>query len=231
MKTQQLFLCILTIIVVSCSTSTNNEAFIKKTTGRYLFNSDEVIEVYFDNQTLFLKWRGASTIEPLSIGEEAFFVKEMNEKIQFLTNPENQITYMVLVPKTENDTLQYNFRKLKQNEKIPSEYLKDNNFEKALAGYLKIKKIDSLDASLNEDNFNSLGYKELGDKNYEQALNIFKINMELYPTSSNVYDSYADALKVSGDTLEAINYYKKSLAIDSGNRNAKRFVEKYDKKE
>ena len=55
--------------------------------------------------------------------------------------------------------------------------------------------------------------------------------MELYPASSNVYDSYADALKVSGDTLEAIKYYKKSLAIDSGNRNAKRFVEKYDKKE
>jgi tetratricopeptide (TPR) repeat protein len=231
MKIQQFFLCTLTIIVVSCSTSTNNEAFIKKTTGRYLFNSDEILEVYFDNQKLFLKWRGASSIEPLSVGEKTFFVKEMNEKIQFLTNPENQLTYMVLVPKTESDTLQYNFRKLKQNEKIPSEYLKNNNFEKAMEGYLKIKKIDSLDSSLNENNFNDLGYKELRDKNYKQALNIFKINMELYPASSNVYDSYADALKVSGDTLEAIKYYKKSLAIDSGNRNAKRFVEKYDKKE
>ena len=231
MKIQQLFLYILTIIVVSCSTPANNEAFIKKTTGRSLFNSDEIIEVYFDNQKLFLKWRGASSIEPLSVGEETFFVKEMNEKIQFLTNPENQLTYMVLVPKTESDTLQYNFRKLTQNEKIPSEYLKNNNFDKAMEGYLKIKKIDSLDSSLNENNFNSLGYKELRDKNYKQALNIFKINMELYPASSNVYDSYADALKVSGDTLEAIKYYKKSLAIDSGNRNAKRFVEKYDKKE
>ncbi|MEX1383475.1 tetratricopeptide repeat protein, partial [Lutibacter sp.] len=155
MKIQQLFLCILSIIVVSCTTSTNNEAFIKKTTGRYLYNSDEIIEVYFDNQKLFLKWRGATSLEPLSVGEETFFVKEMNEKIQFLTNPENQLTYMVLVPKTVNDTLQYNFRKLTQNEKIPSEYLKDNNFEKALEGYLKIKKIDSLDASLNENNFNS----------------------------------------------------------------------------
>lgn len=231
MKIHPLFIYILTIIAVSCSTSTNNEAFIKQTTGRYLFNSDEIIEVYFDNQKMFLKWRGASSIEPLSVGEETFFVKEMNEKIQFLTNPENQLTYMVLVPKTENDTLQYNYRKLTQNEKIPSEYLKDNHFEKALKGYLKIKKIDSLDPSLNEKNFNSLGYKELRDKNYKQALNIFKINMELYPNSSNVYDSYADALKVSGDTLEAIKYYKKSLAIDSGNRSAKRFVEKYDNKE
>ncbi len=231
MKIQYFFLFTLTIITASCSTTTNNEAFIKKTTGRYLFNSDEIIEVYFDNQKLFLKWRGASAIEPLPVAEETFFVKEMNEKIQFLTNPENQLTYMVLVPKTENDTLQYNFRKLTQNEKTPSEYLKDNDFEKALEGYLKIKKIDSLDASLNENKFNSLGYKELRDKNYKQALHIFKINMELYPNSSNVYDSYADALKVSGDTLQAISYYKKSLAIDSGNRNAKRFVEKYDKKE
>jgi len=228
MKIQQLFWCILAIIIVGCTTSTNDPAFIKKTTGRYLFNSDELIEVYFENQKLFLKWRGASSIEPLRVGEKTFFVKEMNEKIQFLTNPKDQITYISLVPKTKNDTLQYNYRKLAQDEKIPSEHLKENNFEKALEGYLKIKKIDSLDASIKENNFNRLGYQKLRNKDYTKALAIFKINMELYPTSSNVYDSYADALKVSGDTLEAIKYYKKSLTLDSGNKGAKNFIKKYD---
>ncbi len=138
---------------------------------------------------------------------------------------------MVLVPKNTNDTLKYNFRKLATNEKIPSEYLKENNFEKALEGYLNIKKVDSLDANLNEGNFNKLGYKALREKNHVMALQIFKINMELYPYSSNVYDSYADALKTNGDTIEAIKYYKKSLTLDSGNKSAKRFVEKYDIKE
>ncbi len=87
MKIRNLIIGILTIIVVSCTPSTNSAAFIEKTTGRYLYNSDEIIEVYFENQKLHLKWRGANSIEPLQVDENQFFVKEMNEKIQFLTNP------------------------------------------------------------------------------------------------------------------------------------------------
>ena len=50
--------------------------------------------------------------------------------------------------------------------------------------------------------------------------------MQLYPYSSNVYDSYADALRQNGDTLQAIEFYKKSFVIDSGNKRAKNFIEK-----
>ncbi|SNR31991.1 hypothetical protein SAMN04488111_0271 [Lutibacter flavus] len=224
------FLSILTLFI-SCSSPANSPEFIKKTTGRYLYNSDEVIEVYFENEELFLKWRGANSIKPMNVGNQQFFVKEMNEKIEFSTDSSSKNQFLTLVPKDDNDTIINNFRKLAVNEKIPSEYLKDNEFDKALEGYLNIKKNDSLDNSLNENNFNSLGYKELRKNNFENALNIFKINMMLYPNSSNVYDSYADALKVKGDTLQAIIYYKKSLKLDSGNRRAKSFVEKYDKKE
>ena len=122
------------------------------------------------------------------------------------------------------------FKKLDLNEKIPSEYIDSNQFEKALEAYLIIQKNDSLDSAIDENNFNKLGYTELGDKNYEKALLVFKINVALYPNSANVYDSYADALKQSGDTLQAIEFYKKSLEIDSGNQRAKRFIEKHEKK-
>lgn len=224
------FLTIVTLFI-SCSPPANSPEFIKNTTGRYLYNSDEVIEVYFENEELFLKWRGANNIKPMNVGNQQFFVKEMNEKIAFLTDSSNTYQFLTLVPKDNNDTIINNFRKLSVNEKIPSEYLRNNEFDKALEGYLNIKKNDSLDDSLNENNFNSLGYKALREKNFDNALNIFKINISLYPNSSNVYDSYADALKVKGDTLQAIIYYKKSLKLDSGNRRAKNFVEKYDKKE
>lgn len=49
-----------------------------------------------------MEWRGAKKIKPLKVDDTTFFVKEMNEKIQFLVNPENQTTYIVLVPKEEN---------------------------------------------------------------------------------------------------------------------------------
>jgi len=90
---------------------------------------------------------------------------------------------------------------------------------------------DSLDGALNENEFNKLGYFYMNDKKYDKAKGVFKINIALHPQSSNVYDSYADVMKQSGDTVQAIEYYKKSLEIDSGNRRAKQFVKKHDKKE
>lgn len=220
---------LLLLFLTSCGNNLNSTDFIQKVTGRYLYNSDEIVEVYFLDSKLYLKWRGASNIEPLKIGDSTFFVKEMNEKISFIMNDENAKTYMIFVPKNEKDTVEFKFRKLELNEKIASEYLENKQYEKALEAYLSIQKTDSLDSAINENNFNKAGYLELRGENYEKALQIFKINMVLYPNSANVYDSYADALKQKGDTLQALEYYKKSLTIDSGNQRAKRFIEKYDK--
>lgn len=220
---------LLLLFLTSCGNNLNSDDFIQKVSGRYLYNSDEVVEVTFKDSKLYLKWRGASNIEPLKIDDTTFFVKEMNEKISFIINDANAKTYMIFVPKNEKDTIEFKFRKLELNEKIPNEYLENKQYEKALEAYLNIQKTDSLDSAINENNFNKAGYLELRGKNYEKALQIFKINMALYPKSANVYDSYADALKQQGDTLQAITYYKKSLAIDSGNQRAKRFIEKYDK--
>jgi predicted Zn-dependent protease len=55
--------------------------------------------------------------------------------------------------------------------------------------------------------------------------------MALYPNSSNVYDSLAEAYMKSGDTVQSIENYKKSLTLDSGNERAKRQLKKLEKKE
>ena len=229
MKLKTILILAFSMLILSCGNNSNSEALIEKATGRYLYNSDEVVEVYFEKNELTLKWRGATSIKPLKVGENTFYVKEMNEKIQFITNPATQKDYIALVPKEKDKQLEYNYRKLEATEETPSEYFKNNEFDKALEGYLTIQKNDSLDSAINEGDLNSLGYKELRDKNYIKAMNIFKINMALYPSSPNVYDSYADGLKQSGDTIQAIAYYKKSLAIDSGNSRAKKFIKKYEK--
>jgi tetratricopeptide (TPR) repeat protein len=213
-----------------CTNNSNNPEFIKNATGRYLYNSDEVIRVYFEENEMFLAWRGANKIKPLKVDDATFFVKEMNEKIQFLTNPENQTAYMVLMPKEENKPIVYNFRKLKDGEMVPSEYLENKEFDKALEGYLAIKKKDSSDSAIDEKYLNSLGYETLREKNFEEAKAIFKINAALYPNSSNVYDSLGEAYMKSGDTLMAIENYQISLTLDSGNFRAKQQLKKLKKK-
>lgn len=230
MKPKFLYLVFI-IFAVSCSKSINSDKFIKDVSGRYLYTSDQVIEVYFKDKVLLMNWKGIKDIEPMKFKDDVFFVKEMNEKITFKTNPKNQKKYLVLVPKKEGTEIIYNFKKLEKNELTPHEYLTNNEYEKALEAYLTIKENDSLDISINEREMNSLGYYHLGNNNYQQAINILKINAELHPYSDNVYDSLGEAYFKSGDTLKAIVNYKKSLAIDSGNRRAKNIVERFDKKE
>lgn len=230
MKFSYFLLFLVFSFLFGCSNNSNNPEFIEKASGRYLYNSDEVIQVYFEENEMYIAWRGAQKIKPLKVDDSTFFVKEMNEKIQFLTNPANQKDYMVLVPKEENTPIVYNFMKLKEAEKVPSEYLAKKEFDKALKGYLAIKVKDSLDSSVDEKYLNTLGYKALREKNFEEAKAIFKINTALYPNSSNVYDSLAEAYMKSGDTLKAIENYKKSLTLDSGNSRAKRNIKSLEKK-
>jgi len=221
MKFQFIILFMFSFLLLNCSKIKNDSEFIEKATGRYMFNSDEVIEVFFEENELYINWRSAS-IHPLRLNDTTFFVKEMNEKIQFLMNPEDQNMYMVLLPKNKSESLEYRVKKMINGEIIPSEYLKRNEFDNALSAFLLLKKTDSLDPVINEEYLNKIGYQELGEKNYKYAIDIFKINVALYPNSGNVYDSLGDAFRKRGDTTQAIINYKKSLELDSSNLRIKR---------
>ena len=64
-----------------------------------------------------------------------------------------------------------------------------------------------------ELNVNGLGYFAMNNKHYTTATALFKMNIDNYPKSSNVYDSYADLLVEEKDTVNAIVNYKKALAL------------------
>ena len=60
---------------------------------------------------------------------------------------------------------------------------------------------------------NYLSYDALSKKQYNRAEALLKLNIENYPNSNNVYDSYADYLVAKQDSIDAVTYYKKALAI------------------
>lgn len=64
-----------------------------------------------------------------------------------------------------------------------------------------------------EMQINGLGYNALNLKHYEKAAALFKLNVDNYPESGNVYDSYADALMAKKDSVNALANYKKAYAI------------------
>lgn len=60
---------------------------------------------------------------------------------------------------------------------------------------------------------NYLAYDALGKKHYTKSKELFELNIEWYPESSNGYDSYADYYLAQNDTMNAIANYKKALLI------------------
>lgn len=60
--------------------------------------------------------------------------------------------------------------------------------------------------------------------NNHAALKIFKLNTALYPSAYNTYDSYGECLLKLGKKEEAIKAYKKSLALNPNNDNAKKIL-------
>ena len=60
---------------------------------------------------------------------------------------------------------------------------------------------------------NYLGYDALNKRKYNKAEALLKLNLESYPHSNNVYDSYADFLISKDDTNNAIIHYKKAIEI------------------
>jgi tetratricopeptide (TPR) repeat protein len=71
--------------------------------------------------------------------------------------------------------------------------------------------------NVNESLLNGLGYVFLGNKLYEGAVQIMKLNVEVYPNSANAYDSLGEAYMNSGDKKRAIENYEKSLKLNPEN--------------
>ena len=202
----------LLILLFSCNKRVDySEEFISQTSGRYLYNQEEIIEIFYDDNELFLKWKGAERIKPVILDEETFFIPDMYNKLHFVQHPETKKRYLSIVNKDDESKVTYDYLKVDAGYKTPRMFLKDNEFDKALEGYLAIQEQDSTSVLIDESDFNSLGYEYLRKKNYEKAINVLKINVALYPKSENVYDSLADAYLFSGDSLNALNCYKKSF--------------------
>ena len=69
---------------------------------------------------------------------------------------------------------------------------------------------------------NSLGYELLRDGRIDDARVAFELNTEVYPDSSNTWDSLGESFVVAGHPKRAAEAYRRAVEIDPGNENAAR---------
>ncbi|WP_230687619.1 serine hydrolase domain-containing protein [Hymenobacter ruricola] len=79
---------------------------------------------------------------------------------------------------------------------------------------------------LDEEFVNEWGYGLAGSGKLADALEVFKLNVALYPGSWNTYDSLAETYERLGNRPLAIENYQRSLALNAGNSNAADFLKK-----
>lgn len=72
---------------------------------------------------------------------------------------------------------------------------------------------------------NNIGYQFLQNKMPDAAIEIFKLNVQMFPDVANCYDSLGEAYMMSGNKELAKENYSKVLMIDPGNENAKKMLE------
>jgi len=88
----------------------------------------------------------------------------------------------------------------------------NNQSEKAFTAFRKARDRNRADSSFNgffnavirEDVLNANAYWLMQHNHLREALEAFKLNVETYPESANVYDGLADAFEAAGDKTEAI---------------------------
>jgi CubicO group peptidase (beta-lactamase class C family) len=90
----------------------------------------------------------------------------------------------------------------------------------ALEQYRDLKRTQPENYDFSERLLDRFGYDLLESKKVNEAIEILKLNAEMFPQSSNVYDSLGESYMVNGDKDLAIKNYEKSLELDPKNTNA-----------
>ncbi|KQM22673.1 serine hydrolase [Chryseobacterium sp. Leaf201] len=101
--------------------------------------------------------------------------------------------------------------------------LQETGFDKAIEFVKKEQKANP-EFDPKEDELNNWGYRMMANGHQKEALEIFRLNVHLFPESWNAYDSYGEILLKMGDKIKAVEMYRRSIALNPDNENGKKVL-------
>lgn len=197
-------------------------AAMQALTGRYKGGSDNLVSVVVRDGKLFREPPREPGTELVHIGE-GVFVSRMDERRRRFV-PDSTGSMTLRVSDGDVDDVIAVLPRMQDDELIPFELVQRGDRDAALKAYTVLLAGDPNDEAVNEQRLNVFGYELMNTGKAQQARDLFYINMYLYPKSSNVYDSYAEACLKLGDKREALSNYRRAAAMDPNNSNASRIV-------
>lgn len=190
--------------------------------GRFLVNPDRVLAIVKEEGKLYAQPTQSPKLDLFAISETEFLRTDANVRYTFVRSGDGRVDLI----RIRFDGGAAEAPRLAKDVVIPYELLMAGKVAEAVEAYRKIKQEKPGNVAIAEARINDLGYSLLREKKLAGALAVLKLNVELYPQSSNVYDSLGEAYMESGDKELARVNYKKSLELDPGNKNAASMLEK-----
>lgn len=93
------------------------------------------------------------------------------------------------------------------------EIIRTHGAQQAVEIYNQFRQTDSGAITFPEATMNALGYRAMQRGQADEAMLLFRLNAETYPTSANVWDSYADGCNAAGDLDQVKKCYQKVLEV------------------
>jgi CubicO group peptidase (beta-lactamase class C family) len=184
--------------------------------GRYLVNPDRVLTVTKENGHLYGEPTLGPKVELYAVSENGFIRTDQDVEYTFAGDS-------VHIKFQGSQTVA---RRMTAGEMIPYERLMAGKRDDAVEAYRTIKRERPDSPAVEEARLNQIGYTLLRDNKIAESIAVFKLNVELYPKSANVYDSLGEAYAANGEKELAIANYRKSLELDDRNPGAKAMLKK-----
>jgi hypothetical protein len=168
--------------------------------------------------TLF-GWDNGYTYKIIPIGGEKFINPDDKASLEFNSKNKDAISLLLFGKVNLNKA---KVAKAEQRHRSMALTLANlmlkNGIESGLSFYRSAK--DSNNYFLTEIDMSYAGFELMQAGKTKEAVALLKLDTEIFNSSFNSFDSYAEALLANGDKAEAIEAFKESLKLNPGSRNA-----------
>lgn len=193
---------------------------MKKYLGRYEFSPDQILTIKDAKGDMVMEITGFYKTILYPDGNNKFRTSRKNVNVSFQTDNKDEV--LVSTGGGEKKS----FKRLPEDKFLAKELLDMGRTSEAVEVLSELKKNHPDRRSVSETNINILGYELANQHKPEAAIEVFKLNVELYPDAFNTYDSLGEAYMNAGNNELAIMNYQKSYELNPKNENAKKLVEK-----
>lgn len=179
--------------------------------GRFRKGADEIVDIKKEGDYLIEKINGGNDIYCFPMAKDTIVFSDYNIKGYFAKNEKGEILSL----RTEYQTVEQAWVKMKDNEFTPSEYLGAKKYKEAKEGFKQM--------NMNEYQITYLAYDLFNKKpnDLEAIKTILTLALEQNPTSSVVYSRWGDYYIKQNDKSNALKNYEKALELDPNNQQIK----------